>query len=270
MNWKSVCVKSNKINGEIIMRRLKIALTLTFLSCFYISNAQADWSKFIDDMTEAGKQFLADDDTGSNSALDINTIVSGLKEALEIGSRDAIESVSKPDGYFSNDLIRIPLPPQLEQVGDLMRQFGLADQADQFEKSMNKAAENAAPQAADIIISAIKDMSVEDANTILNGADDAATQYFKQHTSQQLSDLFQPSIKDSLNQVGTTKYYNDLAEQIASIPLVGENINLDLPSYVTEQALDGLFAMIAIEEKEIRENPAARTTELLKKVFLNE
>ncbi|MBL4638363.1 MAG: DUF4197 domain-containing protein, partial [Proteobacteria bacterium] len=123
------------------------------------------------------------------------------------------------------------------------------------------------PQATNIIVDAIKNMSIEDANTILHGEDDAATQYFKTNTSQDLTDLFQPTIEDSLNQVGSTKYYNDIAKQIASIPLVGENINLDLPAYVTEQALNGLFAMIALEEKKIRENPAARTTELLKKVF---
>ena len=251
------------------MQRLKITSALVLLSCCYISNAQADWSKFIDDMSEAGKQFLINDDTSASSTLDINTVISGLKEALDLGSRAAIESVSKPDGYFANELIRIPLPSELQQVGDLMRQFGLASQADLFEKSMNQAAESAAPQATSIIVDAISNMSIEDANNILNGADDAATQYFKEHTSQQLSELFEPTVKESLNQVGSTKYYNDLVDQVASLPLVGENINLDLPSYVTEQALNGLFTMIALEEKKIRDNPAARTTELLQKVFAN-
>jgi len=248
------------------MQRLKIMGTLLLLSCFYAGNVHADWSSFIDDLTEAGKEFLADD-SGSTSVLDLDTVISGLKEALDIGSRAAIDDVSKVDGYLANDLIHIPLPPELQQVGDLMRNFGMAEQADQFENSLNQAAENAAPQATSIIVDAIKNMSIEDANNILNGKDDAATQYFKTNTSQALTDLFQPSVEDSLNQVGSTKYYNDLAKQVASIPLVGENINLDLPGYVTEQALNGLFAMIALEEKKIRENPAARTTELLKKVF---
>jgi len=251
------------------MHRLKIIPTLVLLSCCYSGNVQADWSKFLDDITEAGKQYLIDDDADASSTLDINTVISGLKEALEIGSRAAIENVSQADGYFANELIRIPLPSELQQVGDLMRQFGLASQADLFEKSMNQAAESAAPQATTIIVDAISNMSIEDANNILNGADDAATQYFKEHTSQQLSELFEPTVKESLNQVGTTKYYNDLVDQVASLPLVGENINLDLPSYVTEQALDGLFTMIALEEKKIRDNPAARTTELLQKVFAN-
>jgi Protein of unknown function (DUF4197) len=252
-----------------MMKTIKIISMLMLISCCYVGNVQADWSKFLDDMSKAGKQFLIDDDSTASTSLDLDTIISGLKEALEVGSRDAIESVSKPDGYFANDLIHIPMPSQLQQVSDLMQQIGLETQADQFEKSLNQAAENAAPQASNIIVDAISNMSFEDANNILNGADDAATQYFKEHTSQQLTALFQPTIKDSLNQVGTTKLYNDLAEQVASLPLVGESINLDLPNYVTKKALDGLFTMIALEEKKIRENPAARTTELLQKVFAN-
>lgn len=159
------------------------------------------------------------------------------------------------------------MPPELQQATDLMRKFSLSEQADSFQQSMNHAAEKAAPEATNIIVDAINDMSIKDANTILQGSDDAATQYFKAKTSTQLTKLFCPIIGTSLNQVGTTKYYNDLTSKIASIPLVGENINFDLPSYVTEQALDGLFTMIAVEEKKIRDNPAARTTELLKQVF---
>ncbi len=244
-----------------------IVLALTF-SCFYVGNAHADWGDFFKDLKEAGQELLSDE-SGASSSLDLDTVISGLKEALDIGSRAAIDDVSKPNGYLANDLIHIPLPPELQQVGDLMRNFGLAEQADQFENSLNLAAEKAAPHATNIIVDAIKNMSIEDANNILNGADDAATQYFKTNTSDALTNLFKPSIEDSLNQVGSTKYYNDLANQVAAIPLVGENINLDLPGYVTDQALNGLFAMIALEEKKIRENPAARTTELLKKVFTN-
>lgn len=250
------------------MTRLGMSITLFVLSSIFMSNAYADWGDFVNDLTEAGKEFLAEDST-STSTLDLDTVISGLKEALEVGSRKAIDEVSKPNGFLANDIIHIPLPKELQQVGDLMRNFGLEDQADQFENSLNKAAEDAAPQAANIIVNAIKDMSIDDANTILNGEDDAATQYFKENTSQELTALFRPTIENSLNQVGSTKYYNDLSDQIASLPLVGENINLDLPDYVTEQALDGLFTMIALEEKKIRENPAARTTELLKKVFSN-
>ncbi|MBL4638373.1 MAG: DUF4197 domain-containing protein [Proteobacteria bacterium] len=248
------------------MKRSKLMSTILVLSCCYMGTAHADWGDFLNDIKEAGKEFLAGD-SEITSSLDLDTIISGLKEALDIGSRAAIDDVSKPGGYLANDLIHIPLPPELQQVGDLMRKFGMGEQADQFENSLNQAAEKAAPQATNIIVDAINNMSIEDANNILNGEDDAATQYFKTNTSEALTDLFQPSVEDSLNQMGSTKYYNDLAKQVASLPLVGENINLDLPAYVTEQALNGLFAMIALEEKKIRENPAARTTELLKKVF---
>ncbi|NQY25895.1 MAG: DUF4197 domain-containing protein [Piscirickettsiaceae bacterium] len=254
------------------MNRLHQAtLSLLLATSLFSGASSADWGSFLDDIGDAASGLFSEGTTSdaisSSLGLDTNTIISGLKEALDTGTRLAIDNVSKADGYLANELIRIAMPPELKQASDLMRQFGLSAQADQFEQSMNHAAEKAAPEATNIIISAIKDMTIEDANAILQGNDDAATQYFKDKTTTQLTELFRPTITDSLNQVGTTKYYNDLAGQVAAIPLVGENINLDLSAYVTEQALNGLFAMIAIEEKKIRDNPAARTTELLKQVF---
>jgi ribosomal protein L22 len=225
----------------------------------------ADWRSLLKDITAVGSDILSDD--SGSSSLDSNTIVSGLKEALSIGSKRAVNVVSKPNGYLSNELIKITMPPKLKQAGDLMRKFGLSSYADTFEQSMNHAAEKAAPQATALIIDAIKNMSIEDAKTILQGEDDAATQYFREKTTPQLTELFRPTIDSSLNEVGTTKYYNDLTGKIADIPIVGEKIDMNLTDYVTEQALNGLFTMIALEEKKIRENPAARTTELLKQVF---
>ena len=242
--------------------------TTLVLASIYISPAMADWGSFFKDLTSTGKTLLEDNKTSTSSNnLDYSTIVSGLKEALDIGARQAIDTVSKPDGYLANELIHIAMPPKLQQLSGLMHQFGLGSQADEFEQSMNHAAEKAAPAATNIIVDAIKNMSIEDANTILKGSDDAATQYFKAQTSDKLTALFRPTIDSSLNQVGTTKYYNDLTGKIADLPLVGQSVNLDLPDYVTEQALNGLFTMIAAEEKKIRDNPAARTTELLKQVF---
>ncbi|MBL1320352.1 MAG: DUF4197 domain-containing protein [Methylophaga sp.] len=227
--------------------------------------SNADWRSLLKDITEVGSDILSDDSGGSS--LNSSTIISGLKEALSIGSERAVKAVSKPNGYLSNELIKIAMPPKLKQAGDLMRKFGLSSYADTFEQSMNHAAEKAAPAATALIIDAIKNMSIEDAQTILQGEDDAATQYFREKTTPQLTELFRPTIDSSLNEVGTTKYYNDLTDKVAAIPLVGENIDMNLSDYVTEQALSGLFAMIALEEKKIRENPAARTTELLKQVF---
>ncbi|MDH5395820.1 MAG: DUF4197 domain-containing protein, partial [Gammaproteobacteria bacterium] len=210
----------------------KILATLLFVAAIYSTSAYADWRSLLEDLTSAGKELLSDN-SETTSTLNYDTVVAGLKEALDVGARYAINNVSQVNGYLANDLIRIAMPPQLQQASDLMRKFGLSAQADQFEQSMNHAAERAAPQATKIIVKAIKDMSIEDANTILKGNDDAATNYFKTHTSDQLAALFRPSIENSLNQVGTTKYYNDLTNKIAALPLVGENIDLNLTNYVT-------------------------------------
>lgn len=245
----------------------KYTLVACLITTLYISPVSADWGSLLNDVTAKGKALLSKDSKTPSSTLEYSTIVSGLKEALDISARNAIDNVSKPGGYLTNQLIHIAMPPQLQQVSGLMHKFGLGGQADAFEQSMNQAAEKAAPAATQIIADAIKNMSIEDANSILRGSDNAATEYFKAQTTGQLTSLFRPTIDASLNQVGTTKYYNTLTEKVAALPLVGENINLDLPDYVTEQALNGLFTMIATEEKKIRENPAARTTQLLKRVF---
>lgn len=205
--------------------------------------------------------------SGETTNLDTNTLIQGLKEALEVGSQRAIEEISQPGGYLDNTDIRIPLPGTIDKAASLLRKYGLGSQVDQFEESMNRAAEKAAPQATALIVDAIKQMSFEDAKKIYEGSDDAATQYFKEKTSDNLRSLFQPSVKDSLNQVGATRYYGELADEAKEIPYVGDKLNVDLDNYVTEEALNGLFTMLAAEEKRIRENPAARTTDLLKKVF---
>ncbi len=247
---------------------MPISRTLVLSLCLLTTPSHAGWGDFVSDVTNAGKQLLSNEVVNSGSSeLSTDTIIAGLKEALDVGARYAIDNAGKADGYLTNELIRIAMPPELQQASDLMRQFGLNQLADDFETSMNRAAEKAAPQATEIIVNAINNMTIEDATNILNGPDNAATEYFKKNTSEQLTNLFKPTIENSLNQVGTTKYYNDLTAQIADIPFVGQSINMDLPNYVTDEALNGLFSMIAVEEKKIRENPAARTTDLLKQVF---
>lgn len=246
----------------------KLTLAACIMTALYISPVSADWGSLLNDVATKGKTLLSTDNkTTTSSTLDYATIVSGLKQALDVGARSAIDNVSQPNGYLSNQLIHIAMPPQLQQVSGLMHKFGLGSQADAFEQSMNHAAEKAAPEATNILINAIKNMSIKDATSILNGPDNAATEYFKAQTTEKLTGLFRPTIDASLNQVGTTKYYNDLTGKVADLPLVGKTVNLDLPDYVTEQALNGLFTMIAAEEKKIRDNPAARTTDLLKQVF---
>lgn len=254
------------------MKLTATSIILGIAFSFTTSHAMADWGGLVKDIQENSKTLLnssISDATSSKQSnnLDISTIISGLKEALTVGSERAVASVSQPNGYLKNADIRIPLPPQIEKVGMVMRQFGMEGLANEFETSMNRAAEKAAPQATTILVNAIKAMSIDDAKKILNGGDNAATQYFKQHTGEELRTLFKPTIEESLDQVGSTKYYNQLTDKVADVPVVGKEINMDLPDYVTEQALDGLFTMLAAEEKKIRENPTARTTELLKTVF---
>ncbi|MDX1573037.1 MAG: DUF4197 domain-containing protein [Methylophaga sp.] len=227
--------------------------------------AQADWGKMLEDFKDAGKSMLGQDN--NTAGLDNDTLINGLREALEIGSRRAISTVSQQGGYLNNPEIRIPLPPRVQQASDLMKQFGMSQLANDFETSINRAAENAAPQATELMINAIKAMTIEDARKILQGENDAATRYFEDKTRPQLATLFSPVVEDSLNQVGATRYYNQLDEQMEAIPVLGQNLNTDLTQYVTDQALTGLFVMLAEEEQKIRENPAARSTELLKKVF---
>ena len=182
----------------------------TTLATLLALPAHAGFGDLLKEVESAGKDILKETTQSSGSGnkaagLDYNTLVAGLKEALDVGSRRAVESLGQTDGYMSNALARIPLPEPLEKASSLMRKFGLGDQVDQFELSMNRAAEKAAPQATDIIVSTIKDMSIEDAEKILNGPDNAATEYFRSKTSARLTELFRPTIKDSMDQVGATR-----------------------------------------------------------------
>jgi len=193
-------------------------------------------------------------------------IASGLKEALVIGTQNAVANVGREGGYFDNPRIRIPLPGPLEKSEKLLRLAGYGPQVDAFSQSMNRAAEAAAPQAKEIFWQAIREMSIDDARQILGGGETAATDYFKAKTGGKLEEIFTPIVHDSLATVGATRYFQDLDAKLQTLPFAG-SLGLDLDGYVTDGALDGLFYVLGQEERKIRENPAARTTELLKKVF---
>lgn len=198
---------------------------------------------------------------------DTETTIEGLKEALLIGTNNAVFSVSKVDGYFKNEAIKILLPKNIQNVANFLSKIGFKREVDEFILSMNRAAERAAPKAKDIFVNAIKEMTIEDAFKILNGGDTAATDYFKSKTFDKLYESFKPIISKSMNEVGTTKAYKDMTNKyISAVPFHGLE-SFDLDHYVTTKALDGLFYMIAMEEKKIRTDPAARVTELLRKVF---
>lgn len=193
-------------------------------------------------------------------------IIAGLKEALSIGTGNAVLDVSKAGGYFQNQAIKILLPPEIRKTTDALRKFGFGKVVDDFERSMNSAAEKAAPQAKAIFLDAVTQMSFDDARRILNGPDTAATDYLKKTTSRRLADLFRPIVTDAMNQVGVTRTYKQMVAPLKTLPIAAP-VPVDLDGYVTGKALDGLFYMVAEEEKKIRRDPAARVTELLKDVF---
>jgi hypothetical protein len=204
--------------------------------------------------------------TEEEAALTEETIVSGLREALTVATENAVRQVSRTDGYFDNLDIRILFPERIRKVADMLSAVGYDEQVDAFVLSMNRAAEGAAPEAANIFVDAIGRMSIMDARRILDGGDTAATDYFRKATSERLYQAFRPAVSDSMNTVGVTRWYKELIERYNAIPFM-ETEGLDLDHYVTQEALDGLFFMLAEEERRIRTDPAARVTELLRKVF---
>ena len=199
-------------------------------------------------------------------SLDDNTIISGLKEALSIGTENAVKSVSKVDGYFGNEMIKILMPEKIQQAADVLGKVGYQKQVDNFILSMNRAAERGAPETVSIFGSAIKKMTLDDARGILEGGDTAATDYFKAKTSDKIYETFKPIISSSMNEVGVTRSYKEMMDKFTSLPFMKFE-SLDLDHYVTNKSLDGLFYMLGEEEKKIRTDPASRVTELLKKVF---
>lgn len=203
---------------------------------------------------------------GNTAPLSTAEVAEGLKEALIKGISTGSDLVSQLDGYFKNPEIKIPFPPDVKRVEDKLRQIGLGSEVDKFVMQLNRGAEDAAKEAKPIFITAIRSLTIQDAWAILRGEDDAATQYLKRTTSDQLKAKFKPVIQNSLQKVNATKYYTDIVTRYNQLPLV-QKVNPNLDDYATDRAIEGLFLMIAKEEKNIRDNPIARTTELLKKVF---
>ena len=197
---------------------------------------------------------------------DEGTTASGLKEALSIGTEKAVSNVSRVDGYFGNQAIKILMPENIQKVGNVLRKIGYQRQVDEFVLSMNRAAEKAAPKAASFFVDAIKEMTFEDARKILGGGDTAATEFFKQKTHDKLYGAFKPVVSSSMDEVGCTRSYKEMMGKYESVPFMDKQ-SLDLDHYVTNKALDGLFYMVGQEEKKIRTDPAARATDLLKTVF---
>jgi hypothetical protein len=203
---------------------------------------------------------------GTDNALSEGDIAAGLKEALQVGTANAVARTGKAGGYLDNPKIRIPLPETVEKSEKLLRFAGYGAQVDAFSQSMNRAAEQAAPLAKDLFWQAIRDLTLDDARQIYSGGDTAATNYFRNKTSDRLREVFTPIVHNSLAAVGATRNFQELDTTLKALPF-GERLSFDLDRYVTDGALNGLFVILGEEERRIRQNPAARTTELLQKVF---
>lgn len=194
-------------------------------------------------------------------------IAAGLREALVVGTQRAVQRLGRMDGFWQNAGLRIPLPDSLKKAEKVMRQLGQDKAVDEFHLSLNRAAEQAVPEAASIFADAIRGMTLADARGLLEGRDDAATQYFRGRTSAALAARFRPIVTRATNSVGATRKFKDFAGKAGRFVPGLDPATTDLDGYVTERALAGLFTTLAQEEKSIRENPAARTSELLRRVF---
>jgi hypothetical protein len=219
--------------------------------------AQAQWDKLLKGLGGAG---------GLGAGLSDAKIGAGLKQALEVATDKTVSLTGKTDGYFANQAIKILMPERLRTFESGLRAVGYGGQIDELVLGMNRAAERAAPQAKQIFFDAIGEMTFDDARNILNGTDTAATEYFKAKTTPRLTSAFRPVVEQSMNQVGVSRQYKELVARFEAIPFAKSQA-FDLDGYVVDKGLSGLFTVLGEQEKQIRANPAARTTDLLKEVF---
>ena len=224
-------------------------------------SSQAGWGDFLEIFKEESSSKLG------KSSLGNADVISGLKEALIKGSQQAVKTLGKENGFFANPQLKIPMPEKLQSVEAALRKLKQDEIADEFVLSMNRAAEKAVPKAMSIFSSAIKTMSIEDARGILKGPDNAATEYLKKTGGEKLQQEFLPIVKQATGSVGVTEKYKALIDNLGMMSQFIDVESLDLDKYVTDKAVAGLFTLVANEEKLIRTDPAARTTDLLKKVF---
>lgn len=236
------------------MRQLRTLAALLLVSGVLAGCAGQDWR----DVSGALLQGTGRTDT--------QTVEAGLKEALRVGAQRAVEKASAEGGYADNPDIQIPLPSKLESMADSLRKVGLSGQFDKLKSRMNRAAEKAAAEATPVFIDAISDMSFADAREVLSGGETAATDYLRRETSDELRRRYRPIVEEKLQSVGVVKLYQSLHDRYQQIPLT-PSVEFTPREYATDKALDGLFKLLAREEKRIREDPAARTTQLLQKVF---
>lgn len=247
------------------IRNILFSLSLISILLTHSSSSHAAWDDFFKIIKETSSEVMGN--TKSGNTLSNDEIVSGLKEALIKGSREAVNLLGKKNGFLSHPQLKIPMPENLQAVESGLRKLGQDKIADQFVLSMNRAAEEATPKAMSIFTDVIKHMSVENAYGILKGTDNAATEYLKEKGGSQLHQQFLPIVKQATNRVGVTEKYKTLIDNLGMMSQFVDVESLDLDQYVTDKAINGLFTIVAEQEKLIREDPAARTTEILKTVF---
>jgi hypothetical protein len=240
-------------------------LAATLLVVLYTLPAQADLMDALKKAVDS-KASPAANPAATTPALSNTDMVAGLKEALAKGAQQAIAKLGKQDGFLKNSAVAIPMPESLKKVDKLLRKLGQDKLADQFVATMNHAAEQAVPEASVLFADAINQMSLEDAQAILKGPDDAATQYFRKTSGAKLMERFTPIVEKATNQAGVTNAYKELVKKAGPLAKAS-GTEADLDGYVANKTVDGLFTMIAAEEKLIRQDPVARSTDLLKKVF---
>lgn len=220
-------------------------------------SADADWGDLMKSLNQVIRQTTLDD----------KEITAGLRDALRVGSERAVVSASRLGGFFENPDIRIRLPGPMTQWNDALRLAGFGGVLDRFELNMNRAAEKAAPEARAIFLAAVRDLSFSSARKILQGADNEATLYFKDKTGERLRQVFQPIVHQAMLETEVTAIFQQIADHLRTLPVGHQMDGYDLTDYVTRKTLDGLFFLLAEEERQIRTNPAARSTDILKKVF---
>jgi hypothetical protein len=197
-------------------------------------------------------------------------VAKGLIEALQVGAKNSAEKASKVDGFYKNPDLFIPFPPEAVKVKNALEKTGMKKQITEFELSLNRAAEEASKSALPILVEAIKGISFNDAMSILKGSNNSATLYLKDKTATALQATFKPIVKNAISKVQVTKYWENVAKAYNKVNVFagGKKVNPDLEAYITEKTIEGMFKLIAKEEEQIRTNPVARTTDLLKKIFL--
>lgn len=245
----------------IFMKSILIACLMftSLVSCAQQKNSSGDILK------KAGSIFGKKNGGGLSN----EDVIAGLKEALSVGARNSSDKLSAVDGFFANAAIKLLMPEEARKVESTLRNVGLGNMVDKAVLSMNRAAEEASKSAAPIFVDAITSMSIQDAFGILKGSDSAATVYLKGKTTVSLTNAFKPVIEDALEKTNATKYWKDVFETYNKLPTTFNKVNTDLSGYVTDKALTGLFFQVALEEQKIRKDPAARVTDILRKVFGN-